>query len=83
MPCMGDARNTCIILYQGVFNDLSAYHESKCSGQDLRRKNCFDLFLQLFEMTSVDSLPSIPEKKFLNIVTLLSFNLPCDVKFAS
>ena len=34
-------------------------------------KKCFDLFLQLFEMTSVDSLLSIPEKKNINIVTLI------------
>ena len=34
-------------------------------------KKCFDLFLQLFEMDSVDSLLSIPEKKILNIVTLI------------
>ena len=34
-------------------------------------KKCFDLFLQLFEMGSVDSLLSIPEKTFLNIVTLI------------
>ena len=32
---------------------------------------CFSLFLQLFEMASVDSLLSIPEKKITNIVTLI------------
>ena len=32
---------------------------------------CLSLFLQLFEMASVDSLLSIPEKKITNIVTLI------------
>ena len=52
------------------FNDLNSANLMKANVQDkiLRVKKCFHLFLQLFEMASVDSLLSIPEKiyKFSN-----------------
>ena len=55
------------------FNDLNSANLVKANVQDkiLRMKKCFHLFLQLFEMASVDSLLSIPEKKYINIVTLI------------
>ena len=59
MPCMADARNTHIILYQGVFNDLSA---------NLVKENVQD---NIYVGKIVLIYSSNFLKKILNIVTLI------------